>query len=300
MAPESPIRLVVLELAHEEDRLIATRYRVDSAERFLVKWYGLTTPPAGYQAVAGGVVFVPNAVKVHPAETGVEIGSAAGFYHYNDWAEMLVLILPEGKALTFQDPKPRHAKKFGGRAAAYWLAPKGSDNVEALWGLPTTKKDAELVTQEIEDFLAEARGQVPTYSVDDYAYYDFALSYASEDREYVQQIASALLQANKRVFFDHHDRPRLLGRKLDQELDTIFSKRSTFCVVFASRHYAAKEWTRRELAAALECQARRDHIIPIQLDETKLEQLSKNVAYVPAGTPVHEICRDLLEKLRRS
>lgn len=300
MAPETVIRLVILDLANGKDHLVATRYSADSGERFLVKWYAITTPPVNYKAVAHGVVFVPSAVNIHPPEIGVKIGTASGFYQYNEGADMLVLILPEGKALSFQDPKPRHAKDFESRVAVYWLAPKDSDNnVEALWRLPAAKKDAKIVAQEIEDFLTEARGQVPTYTIDDYAYYDFALSYASEDREYAQQIASGLLQAKQRVFFDHHDRPRLLGRELDQELDTIFSKRSTFCVVFASKHYAAKEWTRKELAAALKDRTRRDHIIPIQLDDTKLGQLSSNVAYVPAGTPVNEICSDLLEKLRR-
>jgi hypothetical protein len=299
VAPESPSRLVVLDLAYEIDRLAATRYLVDSGQRFLVKWYGIAAPPVDYQAVAGGVVFVPSTVKVHPPELRVEIRSASGFYQYNDWADMLVLILPQGRAMSFQDPKPRHAKDFEGRVAVYWLAPKDLDNVEAFWGLPYAKKDAETVTQEIEEFLSEARSQVPTYTIDDYSYYDFALSYASEDREHAQRIASALLQAKKRVFFDHHDRPRLLGRELDQELDTIFSKRSMFCVVFVSKHYAAKEWTRKELAAALKSRGKKDHIIPIQLDDTKLEQLPQNVAYVPTGTPVNDICTDLLEKLRR-
>ena len=108
--------------------------------------------------------------------------------------------------------------------------------------------------------------------------------------------------AGKRVFFDHDIRSRLWGKGLSDELNDIFSKRATLCVVMVSAHYKLKRWTLEELRAAIEGAARtkrRDYILPVRLDATTLEGLPEDIVYVPIQTGNEAICADIIEKLDR-
>ena len=47
--------------------------------------------------------------------------------------------------------------------------------------------------------------------------YDVALSFAGEDREYVEAVASALQQAGVKVFYDQYEEVELWGKNLPVE-----------------------------------------------------------------------------------
>jgi hypothetical protein len=114
--------------------------------------------------------------------------------------------------------------------------------------------------------------------------YDVALSYASEDREYVEQLAAALSR-NKISFFRYQDKDQvadLWGKNIYQHLTEIYSKRARYTVVFISVHYAQKRWTSHELESA---QARafienREYILPARFDDTEIPGLLPVVAYI--------------------
>jgi hypothetical protein len=81
--------------------------------------------------------------------------------------------------------------------------------------------------------------------------YDVALSFAGENRVYVQQVADNLASRNVRVFCDAHDSAELWGTDLAEQLTSIFSERARFVVPFISRDYAARAWPRLEFRSAL-------------------------------------------------
>ncbi len=151
-------------------------------------------------------------------------------------------------------------------------------------------------------YVEDTVGEIPNFSVDNYEHYDVALSYASEDREHAEEIARALAKAGKRVFFDHDVRSSLWGKGLSEELGAIYSTRSTFCILLVSEHYKRKRWTLEELRAAVKGAARtgrRDYLLPVNLDATRLEELPEDTVYVPMEMGSDAICADVVEKLSR-
>lgn len=80
--------------------------------------------------------------------------------------------------------------------------------------------------------------------------YDVALSFAGEQRMYVQQVAVAVRQRGIRPFYDDYEKPNLWGKDLYEHLDCIYQKAARCCVLFASDAYARKVWTTHERRSA--------------------------------------------------
>ena len=71
--------------------------------------------------------------------------------------------------------------------------------------------------------------------------YDVALSFAGEDRVYVERVATLLRDAGVQVFYDKFEEVDLWGKNLADHLAQIYAN-SRFVVIFVSKHYAAKVW----------------------------------------------------------
>lgn len=133
--------------------------------------------------------------------------------------------------------------------------------------------------------------------------YDVCLSFAGENRDYVQMVARGLQAHGVRVFYDEDEKVKLWGKNLTEHFDRIYRKASRYCVMFISEHYARKPWTRHErrsaLARALE--EEEEYILPARFDDTELEGLPPTVSYLdlteiaPATLVDH-----LVEKLEAS
>ena len=77
MPPEKVTKVLVRDLEGGEPPR-ATRYTAAAVNaEFLVKWYPLKNTPDGFQPVAGGVIFVPEEVRVS-REDAVIIQSTPG------------------------------------------------------------------------------------------------------------------------------------------------------------------------------------------------------------------------------
>lgn len=114
--------------------------------------------------------------------------------------------------------------------------------------------------------------------------YDVCLSFASEQRDYVDQVAAKLRQAGVRVFYDRYETANLWGEDLVQHLDTVFQRQARFCVVFASADYARKIWTTHELRS-IQARAIRSaaaYILPVRFDDTPVPGLHDTVGYLEA------------------
>src|SRR4051794_14133025 len=82
------------------------------------------------------------------------------------------------------------------------------------------------------------------------AQYDVALSFAGEDRDVAEALATRLRDAGVRVFYDRYEQATLWGKDLYQHLQLVYRDTARYCVVFVSANYARKLWTRHELAQA--------------------------------------------------
>ena len=112
--------------------------------------------------------------------------------------------------------------------------------------------------------------------------YDVCLSFAGEDRNYVQAVANELRNRGIRVFYDMYEEENLWGKDLYEHLDYVYGQAARYCVMFISRHYAKKVWTSHERKAAQE-RALRDHreyILPARIDETSLPGIRSTIGYI--------------------
>ena len=112
--------------------------------------------------------------------------------------------------------------------------------------------------------------------------FDVALSFAGEDRGYVEQVARNLATMDLRVFYDKHEAVTLWGKDLYSHLSQIYSDRARFTVMFISKHYKNKLWTNHERASAQAraFRERREYILPVRFDSTKIPGVLDTVGYL--------------------
>jgi hypothetical protein len=102
--------------------------------------------------------------------------------------------------------------------------------------------------------------------------YDVALSFAGEDRKYVECTAEFLKNRGIRVFYDKYEEAELWGKDLYTHLRDIYSNRATYTILFLSKHYATKLWTNheRESAQARAFEENREYLLPARFDDTPI------------------------------
>lgn len=114
--------------------------------------------------------------------------------------------------------------------------------------------------------------------------YDICLSFAGEQRDYVQWIAEELKAAGLDVFYDQDEdiAPKLWGRDLGEYLDYIYRRGSRFCLMFISADYANKAWTVHERRSALArvIEEGDDYVLPARWDDTELPGLRPTTGYL--------------------
>lgn len=114
--------------------------------------------------------------------------------------------------------------------------------------------------------------------------YDVALSFAGENREFVEQVADQLLQLGITVFYDRYEQVDLWGKDLAAHLGAVYSKDAHFVVIFASRAYADKAWPNheRQFALSRNLTGERDRILPVRLDDTEIPGVPGTIGYLDA------------------
>lgn len=112
--------------------------------------------------------------------------------------------------------------------------------------------------------------------------YDVALSFAGENRALVEVLADDLVAQGVRVFYDAYEQADLWGKDLYQHLQSVYRDKARYCLVFVSRSYAEKVWTRHELhqAQARALEEHREYILPVRLDDTEIPGLNLTIGYI--------------------
>jgi hypothetical protein len=111
--------------------------------------------------------------------------------------------------------------------------------------------------------------------------YDVALSFAGENRGYVDEVAKGLRAAGVSVFYDEFERIELWGRNLIEHLAKIYGQQSRYVVMFISKEYVEKAWTTHERQHAQEraLLAREEYILPARFDDTPVPGMTSTVAF---------------------
>jgi hypothetical protein len=133
--------------------------------------------------------------------------------------------------------------------------------------------------------------------------YDVVFSFAGENREYVEQVAKYLRSKDVKVFYDRFEEVSLWGKDLAEHFDSVYRRSGKYCIIFISKYYADKMWTRHERRSALAraLQEREEYILPARFDATELPGMLPTVGYISMSdkSPI-DFGKLILEKLGRS
>ncbi|WP_081711970.1 TIR domain-containing protein [Halomonas sp. PBN3] len=88
--------------------------------------------------------------------------------------------------------------------------------------------------------------QVGYFSIDFKSRYDFALSFAGENRDLAEAVAQALAEREMSVFYDKHEQHRILANDVEEYLAPIYRSESRFVLALLSKDYPRKLWTKFE------------------------------------------------------
>ncbi len=125
---------------------------------------------------------------------------------------------------------------------------------------------------------------------------DFALSYAGEDSGIAEEISQRLSELGFSIFFAEAQRHLLVGLDGEKLFEELFSK-SKQVIVFISKNYKRKEWTRLEWDIIKERELT-NRFIPIRIDDTKIMGLPSNIFYIRfSGKNYDEITRACVTRL---
>ena len=113
--------------------------------------------------------------------------------------------------------------------------------------------------------------------------FDIALSFAGEDRDYVEQVANLLRDSGVKVFYDLFEDANLWGKNLYDYLSEIYMNKAAYTIMFISKYYAQKLWCSHERQAmqARAFQEHQEYILPARFDETPIPGVPPTVVYMP-------------------
>lgn len=112
--------------------------------------------------------------------------------------------------------------------------------------------------------------------------FEIALSFAGEDREYVDQVANLLRDSGIKVFYDLFEEANLWGKNLYDYLMEIYQDKALYTIMFISKNYARKLWANHE-RQAMQARAFREHqeyILPARFDETPIPGVLPTIGYI--------------------
>jgi hypothetical protein len=130
--------------------------------------------------------------------------------------------------------------------------------------------------------------------------YDVALSFAGEDRAYVERVAACLRAKGVRVFYDAYEKATLWGKDLYVHLANVYQRNARFTVMFVSHHYSTKLWTNheRQSAQARAFSENKEYILPVRFDDTEVPGLPPTIGYIDIRKKEpFELCALIIEKL---
>jgi len=132
--------------------------------------------------------------------------------------------------------------------------------------------------------------------------YEVVLSFAGEDRNYVEKVAEYLTDKSVKFFYDKYEESTLWGKDLVEYLDSVYRGSARYCVMFISKHCINKMWfiheRRSALAKAIE--EKEEYILPVRFDDTEIPGLRPTIGYIKTSEKEPEQLGELiLQKLGR-
>lgn len=130
--------------------------------------------------------------------------------------------------------------------------------------------------------------------------YDLALSYASEQKDYVSSVYKLLKRKGLSVYFAPAYQEELTGIDMTEEFYSIFHDQCLFIAAFVSNEYLQKK---RPMAEAAIGQMRsreegRNCLIPVYWGDARLPDFDPDINFLSADKPAEMVTHYLAEAVR--
>lgn len=132
--------------------------------------------------------------------------------------------------------------------------------------------------------------------------FDIAVSFAGEDRDYVSEVVGAIKDEVK-VFYDEDYEVEAWGEDGIEYFTNVYMNRARYVLMFVSRPYDEKMWTKIERRSALARAAaqRSAYVLPVRLDDTQLDGLLPTVIYLDSRRlGIEGVIEAIMQKVRDS
>lgn len=129
--------------------------------------------------------------------------------------------------------------------------------------------------------------------------YQVALSFAGEQRDYVESVAQHLAARRISLFYDGFEIVDLWGRNLTKAFYNVFAQQTACVVMFISSDYIKKLWPSYERKLIIERMAKEPYVLlPVRFDNTQVDGLPSDISYLNAKdhTPA-ELSAKIAKKL---
>ncbi len=130
--------------------------------------------------------------------------------------------------------------------------------------------------------------------------YEVALSFAGEQRGYVDRVADCLRSRGVSLFYDNYEEADLWGKNLYEHLTAVYRDKARFTIMFISNDYAKKAWTtlERRSAQSRAFEENSEYILPARFDETEIPGVLSTVGYIGLKDRSPEaFCEIIVKKL---
>lgn len=127
--------------------------------------------------------------------------------------------------------------------------------------------------------------------------YHIALSFAGEDRKYVEEVANHLQAAGVDVFYDLFEEEDLWGKDLYEHLTSIYRDQAMFTVMFVSEFYVKRLWGthERKSAQARAFRESNEYILPAMFDTSvEVPGMLETTGYIDLNKKTPEKLADLI------
>jgi hypothetical protein len=133
--------------------------------------------------------------------------------------------------------------------------------------------------------------------------FQIALSFAGEDRKYVDDVANILKSKGVSVFYDLFEEANLWGKNLYDYLTDVYQNKALYTIIFISKHYSEKLWTNHERQSILSkaFQENKEYMLPARFDDTIIKGILPTISYIDLrNTTAEDFSETIIEKLIRS
>ncbi|GAP71719.1 ATPase AAA [Candidatus Symbiothrix dinenymphae] len=108
--------------------------------------------------------------------------------------------------------------------------------------------------------------------------YDFALSFAGENRDFADEIFNQLTEREISVFYDRNEQHRILGENVAEYLAPIYKSDAEYVIAILSNNYPKKMWPIFE-SEQFKSRFGENAVIPIWYSDTTRSSFDKTIEY---------------------